>query len=106
MKDFREISIHIVIVLLLLLIIVFAYANKKEKEIKFIERRLPHEFKDYCELDKRRKFTTEALAKSCISGFIRGALIGAIVNGYSGAAVGGTVFAVMNPVIVAIEQTL
>jgi hypothetical protein len=106
MKDFREISIHIVIALLLILIIVFAFANGQEKELGEYERRLPSEFAYYCELEKRRKFTTEALAKSCISGFIRGALIGAIVNGYSGAAVGGTVFAVMNPVIIAIEQYL
>jgi hypothetical protein len=92
--------------LLIVLVLVFSYAHQCEDEVVRMQDQVPQHINDYFRLENRKKFTTSSLARSSISGFIRGALIGAIINGYDGAAVGGTVFAIINPILIGVEQIL
>jgi len=115
MRSFKEISISLIIVLTIMLIFEFYYAEKKEKEINHLHHLLykcnkknmtlyNHKLHDM--IEKRKNFTPKKLAKSSIIGFIRGCLTGALINGIEGAATGGVVFAIINPLINACEYHL
>jgi hypothetical protein len=112
MKSFKEISISLIIILVIMLLLEFYYANKKEKEIIYLNKLLNkcknknltcYNGKLNDMIEKRKNFTTKKLAKSSLIGFIRGCLTGALVNGIEGAATGGVVFAIINPIINACE---
>jgi hypothetical protein len=112
MRSFKEISISLIIVLTIILILEFYYAEKKENEIEELHGLLNkcHKNNITCYndklnemIEKRKNFTTKKLAKSSIIGFIRGCITGALVNGAEGAATGGIVFAIINPIINACE---
>jgi uncharacterized protein (UPF0333 family) len=112
MKSFKEISISLIILLTIILILEFYYAEKKEKEIEELYSLLYKCEKNNITcynnklnemIEKRKNFTTKKLAKSSIIGFIRGCITGALVNGVEGAATGGIVFAIINPIINACE---
>jgi hypothetical protein len=115
MRSFKEISITLIIILTIMLIFEFYYAEKKEKEIFHLNKLLYkcekenmtlYNNKLYDMIEKRKSFTPKKLAKSSIIGFIRGCLTGALINGVEGAATGGVVFAIINPLINACEYHL
>lgn len=102
-----------IVLLVLCIIVFFHYYNKEEKKIKDLngdglitKNEIEYHIKK--ELDKRLETPPEfkGLVKSCFSGFLRGLMMGILVNGYEGAITTGIVLAVINPIMTGIEPML
>ena len=95
MYNFSDISTNLLgVMAVIVLLLAFDLQRRAAKEGL---RPAPAEEKSKSPPDIRQ------LANSSLSGFIRGGLTGALVNGAAGAFTGGLIFAVINPLVLELE---
>ena len=115
MKSFKELYVYPLVLIILLFIAIFAHAVRNEQDILKREAQLMNDpryrevhetIKMHIRHEREKKLTTKQLLKSSLTGFARGTMMGAILNGLEGAAAGGTLFALVNPIIAGFEHKL
>lgn len=104
-------AVFVVFIILVIYIFYFYYTKKKDEDVDMngdgIVTKV--ELQEYVkkEMERRSKSPPQfsSILKSSISGAIRGALMGLIINGIEGAITSAIVFGTINPILTGIEHT-